>query len=110
MRSTSHVTAGRNQLHSLAAIAAACLAVVASTSVARGESRLLPQDEAHRIGLKRAWFTQVQLDPARNFVERAILKNGRLTVMTTAGAVQEIDAQTGKTLWVAQVGKEGYPS
>ena len=77
---------------------------------ARSAHRLIGQEDANRLGLKRAWFTQVRLNSARNHIERAILTGDRLTVLTTAGVVQELDALTGQTYWIAPVGKEDYPS
>ena len=89
---------------------AVCLGLVVLANVAKSESRLISQEQLLRLGLKRAWFTQVRLDRARNHVERAVLEGNQLTVLTTAGVVQEIDAQTGETLWFAPIGNENYPS
>jgi len=72
--------------------------------------RLVGQEAANRLGLTRAWFTQVRLDSARSRVERAKLTGDRLTILTSAGVVQEIDALTGQTYWTAPIGKQGYPS
>src|SRR3982750_3258905 len=91
-------------------VAAVLLAVVVLAGEARGERRLIGQDEAARLGLTRAWFTQVQLSAAHTHVERAVLEGDRLTVLTSAGVVQELDALTGKTFWTAPIGKENYPS
>ena len=43
-------------------------------------------------------------------MERAVLANDRLAVLTTAGVVQEFNAQTGETLWIASVGNPKYPN
>jgi outer membrane protein assembly factor BamB len=110
MKRTSGVNTRPNKLQAAAITAAACVAVATFGNPARGDSRLLPQDQVQRLGLKRAWFTQARLDRARNHVERAILEGGHLTVLTSAGVIQEIDAQTGETLWFAHIGNEGYPS
>jgi outer membrane protein assembly factor BamB len=90
--------------------AAVCLGLAVLSNVARSENRLLSQVEVQRLGLTRAWFTQVRLDRARNHVERAVLEGNQLTVLTSAGVMQEINAQTGETLWIAPIGKENYPS
>src|SRR5438105_4550604 len=92
------------------AIASVVLAIAVFAGGANGAHRLLGQEDATRLGLKRAWFTQVRLDAGRNRVERAVLEGDRLTVLTSAGIVQEIDALTGQTYWVAPIGKENYPS
>ncbi len=39
-----------------------------------------------------------------------MLHGDRLTVLTSAGVVQEFNALTGETLWTAAVGNESYPS
>jgi outer membrane protein assembly factor BamB len=82
----------------------------ATLNESRGAGRLVSRDQARHLGLERAWFAQVRLDPARNRVERAILANDRLGVLTTASVLQEINALTGETLWVAPVGNPNYPS
>jgi outer membrane protein assembly factor BamB len=96
---------------STSSIAASILLVAAILAGdGQGAHRLVGQEEAARLGLKRAWFTQVRVNPARHRVERAVLENDRLTVLTTAGLVQELNALTGHTLWIAPVGNENYPS
>src|ERR1044071_9750200 len=96
---------------SLPSVAAAfALAVVVLASEARCEHRLIGQDEAAQLGLTRAWFTQVRLNAAYTHVERAVLEGDRLTVLTSAGVVQELDALTGSTYWTAPIGNENYPS
>ena len=79
-------------------------------SAANLNSRMIPHEEAQQLGLTRAWFGHIDLDPARNHVERAILTGNRLTVLTSAGVVQEFDAETGQSLWTAPIGNENYPS
>jgi hypothetical protein len=39
-----------------------------------------------------------------------VLTNDRLDVLTTAGVLQELNALTGETLWVAPVGNPNHPS
>src|SRR5215211_5069786 len=90
--------------------AALVLIFVVLAGDARGERRLMGQDEAARLGLTRAWFTQVRLNAAHTHVERAVLEGDRLTVLTSAGVVQELNALTGKTYWTAPIGNENYPS
>jgi outer membrane protein assembly factor BamB len=92
------------------AIAAIGLAAIFLTAEARCEHRLISQDEAARLGLTRAWFTQVRLNAAHTHVERAVLEGDRLTVLTSAGVVQELNALTGQTYWIAPIGNENYPS
>ena len=93
--------------HGRITIALVIFAIVSSVCALNGwarESRRLVTDaQARHLGLERAWFAQVQLDAARNEVERAVLEGDRLTVLTTAGVVQELDALTGRTMWIAPI-------
>jgi outer membrane protein assembly factor BamB len=88
-----------------------CLVLVAmllsSSAFAR---RLVSQAEAAQLGLQRAWFAQIGVDSARNRLDRAILHGDRLTVLTSAGVVQELDANTGETLWTAPIGNPEHPT
>jgi outer membrane protein assembly factor BamB len=89
----------------------AALIIVTPLDVsAQSSRRLVSQEEARQLGLERAWFAQVRLNRARNHVERAVLTGDRLTVLTSAGIVQELNALTGETLWIATVGNSRYPS
>ena len=72
--------------------------------------RLVSREQARHLGLDRAWFAQVRLDPARNHVARAVLTSERLTVLTSAGIVHEFHANTGETLWTASIGNPSFPS
>lgn len=108
MRNT-RVLSGRQLLHAAIAIAAAAsVALFAHTTWAA--SRLLPREQLAQLGLTRAWFAQVRLDGARNHVEKAVLHGDRLTVLTSAGVVEEFNAITGESLWIAPIGNENYPS
>ncbi len=91
-------------------VAAVGLALFVLACDARCEQKLISQDEAARLGLTRAWFTQVRLNAAYTHVERAVLEGDRLTVLTSAGVVQELNALTGSTYWTAPIGNENYPS
>src|SRR5688572_19392784 len=93
----------------LVAALALCVAT-ATLNESRAAERLVSRDQARHLGLERAWFAQVRLDPARNRVERAVLDNDRLDVLTTASVLQELNALTGETLWIAPVGNPNYPS
>jgi outer membrane protein assembly factor BamB len=77
---------------------------------AQAGRRLVSQEDARHLGLERAWFAQVQLDRSRNRVERAVLTKDRLTLLTSSGVVQELNALTGETLWVATIGNPRHPS
>jgi outer membrane protein assembly factor BamB len=86
------------------------LLFIFAASPVQAQNRLSSQSQARHLGLNRAWFTQVRLNPAQHRVERAMLTGDRLSVLTTAGILQELDAITGKTLWIAPVGNPDHPS
>jgi outer membrane protein assembly factor BamB len=98
------------QLLGLLIIPAALTLLFTIANGAHVERRLVSQEEARQLGLERSWFAQVRLDRARNRVERAVLTRDRLTVLTSSGVVQEFNALTGETLWIATLGKPGHPS
>ncbi len=93
-----------------ACIAGAALVLALPSPDAHAVRRLSTQAEARQLGLKRAWFAQVRLDPSRNAVERAILTGNRLSVLTTAGVLHEFHALTGETMWIAPIGNPDHPS
>ncbi len=82
-------------------------AVVASfvvfPSLAAAQS-LVHNQVAARVGLERAWFTQVRVDPSRHKVVHWLLAKDRLYALTSGGTVQAIDAETGQTLWTSELG------
>src|SRR5687768_11657336 len=104
-----HAHASRPQW-TLVLAAIVCFGCGAGTVEAQLHRRLVERGEAARLGLDRAWFAQVELDRARNEVERAILAGDHLIVLTTAGVVQLLDANTGESLWTAPIGNPDYPS
>jgi outer membrane protein assembly factor BamB len=77
---------------------------------AHAARRLSGQEEARQLGLKRAWFAQVRLDPSSHHVENATLVGDRLSVLTSAGVLQELHGLTGATVWIAPLGNPDYPS
>ncbi len=79
-----------------------------SFAVPRGE--IIPQTTAMRHGLTRPWFAQVQLDRSRTRVTHMVLDAGALFVQTDQAVLHALDAETGQTLWAAEVGRRGHPS
>ena len=71
---------------------------------------LISQELAQRNGMHRAWFSQVQLNPARNEIESCVLGGDTIVAVTTAGIVHAMDAETGATRWTTRVGNPDYPS
>ncbi len=92
------------------AFVAVGLLCAGAASITQGATRLLPQEQLNQLGLTRAWFGQVKLDRARNEIERAVLHGDRLTVLTSAGLVEEFNALTGESMWIAPIGNQNYPS
>lgn len=82
--------------------------VVASQS--QSADRLVGFEAASKNGLQRAWFSQVRVDHSKNRVTNWTLSNDLLFALTSTGTVHAIDAESGRTRWVAQVGKPSYPS
>ncbi len=74
------------------------------------QSLLFSQEDAQLHGLKRAWYAQVQMDPARARIQEMVLHEGTLFVLTNRAMLQAIDAKTGQTLWAIQVGSPNHPS
>ena len=79
-------------------------------SLAGYPGRLVPEPTAARHGLTRAWFTQIQMDRARGRIAHLVLDRGTLFVQTDQAVLHAIDAETGQTLWVVEVGRKGHPS
>jgi len=71
---------------------------------------MVPQQVAKRNGLVRAWFARAQVNPFRSAVVRWVLSGDQLLILTNAGVVHALDANTGQTLWVTPVGNPDYPS
>jgi outer membrane protein assembly factor BamB len=71
---------------------------------------LIPETVATSHGLTRNWFTQIQVDPARGRVQSMILHEGMLFVATDRAMLHALDAETGQTLWVEQVGSPDHPT
>ncbi len=93
----------------------AILALMAfSANPDRGQAapgaQIIPETAAARHGLTRPWFTQAQVDRTRGKIESVVLYDGTLFVQTDRAVLQAIDAETGRTLWVKEVGKRNFPS
>ena len=72
--------------------------------------QVIPETAAARHGLTRPWFTQAQLDRTRGKIESLVLYDGTLFVQTDRAVLQALDAETGKTHWVKEVGRRNFPS
>ena len=77
---------------------------------AQAAGRVISNTEASRLGLKRAWYTQVRLDRARDRVAQLVLHKRTLLVLTDRSLLHVLDAETGQRQWTAQIGQSGAPS
>ncbi len=66
--------------------------------------------EAQRHGLVRAWFGQVQMDPARSRVQDLCLYEDIFLVQTDRAILHAFEAETGRTQWAVLVGSATRPS
>ena len=71
---------------------------------------LVPREVARRHGLMRAWFRQIELDPAYSQITDWKLDHNEFFVVTNVGLVQGINVDTGEILWVSRIGNPSYPS
>ncbi len=95
----------------LAALAAAALVCFASSdATAQNSGGVVPRSSAARVGLDRAWYTQVQLDRSRGSVTDITHAGDLLLVLTSDAVVQAIEADSGRTRWITPVGREIHPS
>lgn len=72
-------------------------------------AEMINENLAAQHGLTRAWYAQVQLDRNRGRVTHVVLADGVLLVQTSQAMVHALNAETGQTLWVVQMGTPGYP-
>ena len=86
------------------------LTLLSALATASKAAELIPDHLARRNGVERAWFSQVQLNPARNEVESVVLDGDTLVALSTAGVVHAMHAETGQTLWTSRIGNPEYPS
>lgn len=83
---------------------------IAAPVSAQLSSGLVSQSDAAGAGLKRAWFARAAVNPARSQVIDWVLSGDQILILTDAGVLQAIDANTGRSLWVTQFGNPQYPS
>jgi outer membrane protein assembly factor BamB len=93
----------------LAVLAAAAMFSTRSAWAQRLGREIIPQSEALRHGLTRAWVTQVEVDRSRGRIAHVSLEDGLLMVQTDQATIQVMDAETRRTLWIAHVGRPNYP-
>ena len=84
------------------------LSVLAVAQGLRGE--VITEPLAARHGLSRAWVSQIQMDRSRDRLHSVTQHNGTLMALTDQGSLHVIDAETGRSLWVLQIGSRRYPT
>ncbi|HEX4130407.1 MAG TPA: PQQ-binding-like beta-propeller repeat protein [Pirellulales bacterium] len=93
----------------MTAIAVASTAIVMPGSArAQTGGELVAESAANQYGLHRAWYTRAQASVGIGRIESIVYHDNTLFVQTRAATLQAIDAETGRTLWIAHVGKAEY--
>src|SRR5687767_10045588 len=72
--------------------------------------QLIDQSAALRHGLRRGWFAHVEVGAGRWRVVDVKFDGGTLFVQTGMATTHAIDGETGRTLWIANVGAPKHPS
>jgi outer membrane protein assembly factor BamB len=73
-------------------------------------AKIISEPTAARHGLTRPWFGQLQIHRGMTELQHMVLHNGTLFLQTDNATLHAIDAETGQSLWSAQVGRRGHPS
>ncbi len=95
----------------VAFLLAAVIALATSPIPAQvARPQLIDQTAANRHGLKRSWFAYVNVGGGRSPIVDIQFDAGTLFVQTGIATTHAIDGETGRTLWVADVGAPDYPS
>lgn len=88
----------------------ALLVLSAGIAQAAPGVQIIHETAAARHGLTRPWFTQAQVDRTRGKIQSIVLFDDTLFVQTDRAVLQALDAATGSTLWVKEVGRRNFPS
>ncbi len=78
--------------------------VFGADSVAYRKTPLIPELEAQRYGLTRAWFNQATINTKKNQLVQMVLQDGTLYLVSDDARLHVVDAETGATLWVREIG------
>lgn len=80
------------------------------STVAFAEARVVPRQTAQMAGLTRAWYTQTALDASIHTVAKAVVQDGAVYALSSAGTLQSFDAETGTVRWTARLGLRHLPA
>jgi outer membrane protein assembly factor BamB len=72
--------------------------------------QIIGSELAARYGLKRSWLGQVRVDRTLDKVVGVALEGDALAVLTSRGVLELLDAETGTSRWLVQLGNPLYPS
>lgn len=98
-------------LRLLLTLAVASFTLASAAAQAQGlASHIVSEARANQVGLTRAWLSRVQVDPGRGRVAAVVIEGNTLFAQTDQAIVQALDAETGRTLWTAQIGNPRYPT
>ncbi len=78
--------------------------VFGADSVAYRKTPLIPELEAQRYGLTRAWFNQTTINTKKNQLAHMVLHDGTLFLVSDDARLHVVDAESGATLWVREIG------
>lgn len=88
----------------------ALLGILCVARPAAAGGAMIPETTANRHGLTVAWFNQVQFDQGRSRVAHVVLHEGLLLIATERAMLHAMDAETGQTIWVQQIGRPELPT
>lgn len=71
---------------------------------------IISERVASRHGLHLAWYSHVEMDPARDELVHATLEGDVLFIQTARGLIQAINAETGATIWSERIGERHLPT
>ncbi len=77
------------------------------STVQTRKTPLLIEREVERFGLTRSWYNQISLNQKRNTVKHVLYQDGTIFIVSNDARLHAIDAETGGTLWVAELGDPG---
>lgn len=85
-------------------IARFLLAVAAMSALPVSAATLVPQTDAARQGLRRAWFAQIGTPDSNGPIAHLNYDHGLLLVQSSRGMIHAVEAETGRKLWSTQAG------
>jgi len=72
--------------------------------------KIVPERAANQHGLARPWTAQVRSGRGLGELENVVFYRDTLYAQTSSGIIQALEAESGATLWVKQVGNPRHPT